>query len=87
MRDRHAARPARPASPWARRADATDDGESSWLSVTPTLSINNGTQGNFNPGPSPRRRLPDANGKIPLYLTATAYIGASVPSIAGTGRA
>ena len=29
----------------------TDDGESSWLSVTPTLGINNGTQGNFNPGP------------------------------------
>jgi cysteine-rich repeat protein len=66
----------------------TDDGESSWLSVTPTLSINNGTQGNFNPGPLHLAAgFPDANGKTPLYLTATAYIGASVPSIAGTGRA
>lgn len=66
----------------------TDDGESSWLSVTPTIGINNGTQGNFNPGPLHLAAgIPDANGKTPLYLTATAYVGASVPSIAGAGRA
>jgi cysteine-rich repeat protein len=68
--------------------NVTDDGESSWLRVTPTLSINNGTQGNFNPGPLKLAAgFPDANGKTPLYLTQTAYIGASVPAIAGSGRA
>ncbi|MCC6765215.1 MAG: DUF4215 domain-containing protein [Deltaproteobacteria bacterium] len=65
----------------------TDDGESSWLSVTPTFGINNGTQGNFNPGPLHLEAgIPDVNGRTALYLTATAYIGASVPSIAGPGR-
>ena len=65
----------------------TDDGGSSWLRVTPTLGINNGTQGNFNPGPLRLEAgFPGPDGRTPLYLTATAYIGASVPSIAGSGR-
>ena len=65
-----------------------DDGESSWLRVTPTIGINNGTQGDFNPGPLLLEAgFPDANGRTPLYLTATAYIGATVPAIAGPGRA
>ncbi len=69
-------------------AAPTDDGESSWLRVTPTLGISNGTQGNFNAGPLRLAAgFPDANGKTPLYLTATAYIGATVPSLAGPGRA
>jgi len=66
----------------------TDDGSSSWLRVTPTLSINNGTQGNFNPGPMKLAAgFPDLDGTTPLFLTETVYIGASVPSIAGSGRA
>ncbi|MEB2285363.1 MAG: hypothetical protein B6D46_14450 [Polyangiaceae bacterium UTPRO1] len=66
----------------------TDDGESSWLAVTPTMGINNGTQGNFNPGPLHLSAgIPDVNGRTALYLTGTAYIGASVPSLAGPGRA
>jgi cysteine-rich repeat protein len=75
-------------APGPSASSVTDDGESSWLSVTPTFGINNGTLGNFNPGPLHLSAgFPDANGKTPLYLDATAYIGASVPSIAGSGRA
>ena len=51
----------------------TDDGQSSWLRVTPTLGINNGTQGNFNPGPLHLEAgFPGPDGRTPLYLTATA---------------
>ena len=65
-----------------------NSGSSSWLRVTPTLSINNGTQGNFNPGPLKLAAgFPDVDGKTPLFLTETVYIGGSVPSIAGSGRA
>ncbi len=75
-------------APGPSAATVTDDGESSWLSVTPTFGINNGTQGNFNPGPLHLAAgFPDANGRTPLYLTATAYVGGSVPSLAGSGRA
>jgi cysteine-rich repeat protein len=68
-------------------AAPVDDGESSWLSVSPTFGITNGTQGNFNPGPLLLTAgFIDANGKTPLLLTAPVYIGASLPALAGTGR-
>jgi cysteine-rich repeat protein len=66
----------------------TDDGESTWLKVSSVVAgINNGSQGNFNPGPLVLEAgLTDDDGIATLLLKEPAYLGANAPSIAGGGK-
>ena len=64
-----------------------DDGQSTLLRVTPLFGITNGTQGNFNPGPSAARGgAPGPDGRAALVLTQPVVLGASLPSLAGHGK-
>jgi len=66
-----------------------DDGQSTWLGVAPAVAgIQNGTQGDFNPGPLLLAGgFPDASGRAQLFLVGTTHLGADVPVVAGQGRA
>lgn len=66
-----------------------DDGESSWLKVTPIVSsITSGTQGDFNPGPLLLEGgVAGVDGIASLTLSEPVYIGAQIPALGGTGRA
>ena len=59
------------------------------LKVTQLVAgINNGSQGNFNPGPLIiEGGLTDNDGIATLMLAEPAYIGASVPPLTGVGKA
>jgi cysteine-rich repeat protein len=65
-----------------------DDGESSWMRVTPIVpSITSGSQGDFNEGPLLLLAgIAGADGIAELELTAPAYIGAQLPALAGAGK-
>ncbi len=66
-----------------------DDGESTWLRVTPVVTgITNGTQGDFNDGPLLLEGgLAGVDGVASLVLSQPTYIGAQVPALGGTGKA
>ena len=64
-----------------------DDGEFSWLRISPLFGQTNATQGDFNPGPLKiARGTPGPDGKAELVLLEPAYVGAQLPSAAGEGR-
>lgn len=73
--------------PGSSAAAPADDGESSWLRISPLFGQTNATQGDFNPGPLKiARGVPGPDGKAELVLLAPAYVGAHLPSAAGSGR-
>ena len=64
-----------------------DDGQSTWLRVSPLFGTTNATQGDFNPGPLKIARMtPGPDGKADLVLLAPVYLGAQLPAAAGSGR-
>ena len=64
-----------------------DDGQFSWLKISPLFGQTNATQGDFNPGPlKVARTAPGPDGKAELVLLEPAYVGAHLPSAAGSGR-
>lgn len=71
-------------------ATAGDDGQITLLRVTPPPglpTINNGSQGDWNVGPLKLSAgPPDANGVAALLLTEPVVLGATLPTLAGTGR-
>jgi len=64
-----------------------DDGEFTWLRISPLFGMTNATQGDFNPGPlKVARTTPGPDGKADLVLLEPAILGARLPSAAGEGR-
>jgi len=68
-------------------AAPVDDGQNTWLRISPLFGQTSATQGDFNPGPLKiARSTPGADGKADLVLLQPAILGAQLPSAAGEGR-
>jgi hypothetical protein len=73
--------------PGTNQTNPPDDGEGTLLRVTEALTITNGSQGDFSPGPLKLDAgVPDGDGIARLILAESVVLGASLPTLAGAGR-